>query len=75
MYFCRTLYKASHVSGIIRPRACGEILVEYLRDSYGCPVAKYLKVAVSLSCGDIATLICISFFLIKGDISDSADNC
>ena len=34
-------------------------------------IAKYLKVAVSLSCGDIANLICVSFFLIKGDISES----
>lgn len=71
MYFCRTLYRATQVSGIIRPRDCGEILVEYLRHSYGCPVAKNLKVAVNLSCGDIAALICVSFFLIKGDTSDS----
>ena len=56
MYLCRTLYRAIHVSGIIRPRACGEILVEYLRHSYGCPVAKNLKVAVSLSRGDIAAV-------------------
>lgn len=53
------------------PRDCGEMLVKYLRQSYGCPVAKNVKVAVRLSCGDIATLICVSFFLIKEDTCDT----
>lgn len=46
------------------------IVVEYLRHSYGGPAAKNLS-AVSLSCGDIAALICVKVSLTKGDKSDS----
>lgn len=61
----------TQVSGMMTPKAWGEIEVENFKSSYDLPVAKKRRVAVSLSWGEIAFRMTVSCLLINGVNSDN----